>query len=117
MLTSFRTRIVAFATMLSLVLLGAASAHGMAPDRNEVARQATLLVMGATLADICETEGASHIHDCPLCDKLPSAPRALAPDAVREAVLFALFRPAADLVTGPADALGSQAPRGPPAIA
>ncbi len=117
MLSAFRSRIVAFATVLSLVLLGAASAQGMAPDRDEVARQATLLVMGATLADICDTHGAGHVHDCPLCDKLPSAPRAIAPDAVRDAVLSALFRPAADLVAGPADDLGPRAPRGPPAIA
>ena len=117
MLTALRSRIVAFAAMLSLVLLGAASAHGMSPDREEVARQATLLVMGATLADICDTDGAGHVHNCPLCDKLPTAPEATAPDAMRDAVLFALFRPASDLVSGPAEDLGPRAPRGPPAIA
>ena len=117
MVTALRSRIVALAATLSLVLLGAVSAHGLAPDRDEVARQATLLVMGATLADICDTDGAGHAHDCPLCDKLPTSPQANAPDGCRDAAFVAVARPASDLVVGPGERLLPSAPRAPPAIA
>ena len=117
MLTALRSRIVAMATIVSLAPLGAASAYEMVPDRDEVARQATLLVTGATLADICEMDSAGHGHDCPLCDKLPTAPRVAAPDDVRAAVLFVFVPLSADLVAGADDGLGPHAPRAPPAVA
>lgn len=115
MIAQVLSRFLVVTTLLALVGLGAASAQGMAPDKDEMAREATLLIMGATLDDLCEDGGLGHVHDCPLCHKLPSAPETRAPSTALTLAVWDGYPASADLLSGPTGLTRDGAPRAPPA--
>ena len=109
-----RSRAIALFATLALVVIGTASAHSMAPDRDQMAREATLLIMGASLADICENGATLHAHDCPLCHKLPSPPEVHAPETPRAVAFWDGYPGSDDLLSGPTGLTRDGAPRAPP---
>ena len=108
------TRLFALFTVISLIAVGAMSAHGMAPDRSTAALEATMLAMGATSEDLCLDGSLGHEHDCPLCHKLPEPPRTNAPEGYAPLEIRPHLEIAYALVAGPATRPSDVSARAPP---
>lgn len=93
-----------FTALLAAAFLATSSivsAHRMAPDRAAMERQAALLALGVSCAEICGMVEEGHEHRCPSCHELPDAPRAAAADAERRVAQAIEDRSGRDLVHGP----------------
>ncbi|MEQ9041939.1 MAG: hypothetical protein RIE24_26760 [Silicimonas sp.] len=80
--------------------LSVVSAQMMAPDRDAMARSHTIAALGARTAEFCGETGASHDHHCPICHKLPEAPRADVPGTEWRLTHIIENRGGHDLVSG-----------------
>ena len=57
-----------------IALVSVMSAHLMAPDRDEPAREMAALGLGLSYDDICGDLEGAHEHRCPFCRLLPDPP-------------------------------------------
>ncbi|MBL3704686.1 hypothetical protein GI582_18465 [Sulfitobacter sp. BDSS02] len=57
-----------------IALVSVLSAHLMAPDRDDPAREMAALGLGLSYDDICGDLEGAHEHRCPFCRLLPEAP-------------------------------------------
>lgn len=106
--------LTAFAAAAFLAVLSVVSAQLMVPDKAALERQAVLLAMGASLADICGTGEEGHDHACPFCHELPEAPRVSGPKDGTPLAWVLERQTGRDLVVGPQDIYTDASPRGPP---
>lgn len=99
-----------------LAVMGAVSAHRMAPDRAALELQADLQALDASVQDICHPGEDDDGHRCPFCHKLPEPPRLAAPENGARIVCVRPPRAGRDLVVGPRDVHAEACPRAPPRI-
>lgn len=106
-----------FVVVALLAASSLVSSAQMAPDLDDTARAATLSVMGATLADLCGDDEASHDHTCPFCHKLPSPPSCDHVASVTRALLRSDVPTGDHLIRGHQHIAGESQPRAPPPAA
>ena len=111
------TRLFTLFAALSLIAIGAAGSHSMAPDRDSAARTVTMLVFGGTLDDLCLDGADGHAHDCPLCHKVPDSVQAMAPDGHGPLAVSRVYRSLPAQVATPSRQSSIALARAPPALA
>lgn len=103
--------------VLTLVLVALTSlvpiSH-LAPDRQDVERAEILSIYNASLVELCVTGKSERDHECPLCHKLPDAPRFHVPHSERRLAWSLEHEQNGDLVLGHSFYRHQAAPRAPP---
>ncbi|OAN68254.1 hypothetical protein A8B82_05020 [Sulfitobacter sp. EhC04] len=100
MTKGLRKTILAYGTALMLAVLGAVSAHHLAPDRDDAARMEAFIAMGSLAGDLCGLDPDAAEHRCPFCHNLPRAKATVAPDLSRRVQPVFVQATRHDLVAG-----------------
>lgn len=105
------------ALLLTLLLAwgGVLSAAHMTPTADDLARQASVLMLDAGASSLCATEAEGHAHHCPFCHALPRAAAPRIPRAEARLVFTLSALPARHLIPGTRPGK-RHAPRAPPVL-